>query len=182
MDNPVARPVPGIENGSFPVFSPDGQWLAFITGTEGSIQLKKVPIAGGAVVTLTGAIRRASGSPTSWGEDGNLLLGGTDLQRVSDSGGQPAVIAKTESSRGELAFLRPHFAGGTILATILTPKGLADLRVVAVAVATGEKKLLLEDAGECLFAPTGGKPGVGHLVYARDGSLFAATFNAATLK
>jgi eukaryotic-like serine/threonine-protein kinase len=185
MDDPVAKPVPGTENGSFPVFSPDGQWLAFVAETaRGSIQLKKVPIAGGAALTLTGGIRRASGSPMSWGEDGNLLLGGTDLERVSDSGGQPAVIARTESARGESAFLRPQLLpGGTyILATVLTTKGLADLRVVAVAVATGEKKLLLEAAGECLFAPTGAKPGVGHLVYARDGSLFAATFNAATLQ
>src|SRR4029077_6215408 len=108
----------------------------------------------------------------------------THLERISDSGGQPTVIAKADTARGESAFLAPQLlpGGQYILATVLTTKGLADLRVVAVAVATGEKKLLLEAAGECLFAATGAKPGVAHLVYARDGSLFAATFNAGTLQ
>jgi Tol biopolymer transport system component/predicted Ser/Thr protein kinase len=184
MDDPVAKPVPGTESGRFPIFSPDGQWLAFIAGTAASIQVKKVPIAGGAALTLTGGIHRAAGSPMSWGEDGNLLLGGTDLERISGAGGQPAVIAKSDSARGEIGFLAPQLlpGGRYILATVLTSKGIADLPVVAVAVATGEKKVLLEGAGECLFAPTGARPGVGHLVYARDGTLFAATFNAATLQ
>ena len=182
MDDPVAKPVPGTENARFTAFSPDGQWLAFFTGNAPPFQLKKVPIAGGAALTLASVPGIVT--PMSWGEDGNILLGGVDLDRVSDAGGQLAVIAKPDTAKGELGFISPQLlpGGKYILATVVTTKGLTDPRVVAVAVATGEKKVLLEDAGECRFAPTGTKPGVGHLVYARNGSLFAAAFDAATLQ
>jgi Tol biopolymer transport system component len=183
MDDPVAKPVPGTENGSMPAFSPDGQWLAFLAGTGGQYQLKKVPIAGGAALTLTSGVRAAI--PMSWGEDGNILLGGNaDLERVSEAGGQPVVIAKLDPAKGELLVVSPQLlpGGKYILASMLTSKGFSDLQVVAIAAGTGEKKVLLEAAGETRFAPTGSRPGVGHLVYARSGSMFAATFNAATLK
>jgi len=120
----------------------------------------------------------------SWGDDGNLLLGGTDIERISETGGQPAVIAKLDRAKGEAAFSSPQLlpGGKYILASVVTAKGLSDLQVVAVTVGNGERKVLLEAAGETRFAPTGAKPGVGHLVYTRNGSLFAATFNAATLQ
>jgi serine/threonine protein kinase len=47
MDDPLAKSLPGTEDGRFPVFSPDGQWLAFYTGTA-PVQLKKIPLTGGA--------------------------------------------------------------------------------------------------------------------------------------
>jgi hypothetical protein len=121
-----------------------------------------------------------------WDEDGNILLGGSDLERISEGGGQPAVIAKPNGAKGELGFISPQLlpGGKYILVTIVNNRGLTDftdLPVAAVAVATGEEKVLLEAAGECSFAPTGAKPGLGHLVYARNSSLFAASFNAANL-
>jgi Tol biopolymer transport system component len=182
MDDPVAKPIPGTEDGIFPVFSPDGQWLAFVVGTGTEFQLRKVPIVGGAALTLTGGFRVAT--PMSWGEDGNILLGAPDLERVSEAGGQPSVIAKLDATKGELGFASPQLlpGGKYILANVVTTKGPVDLRVVAVAVATGERRVLLEAAGESWFAPTGAKPSMGHLVYARNGSLFAAAFNAATLQ
>jgi len=182
LDDPVAKPVPGSENGRFPVFSPDGQWLAFVAGSAAPFQLKKVPIAGGATLTLTSGIRVAT--PMSWGEDGNILLAATTIERISDAGGQPAVITKADAAKGELGFTSPQLlpGGKYILASVITAKGISELPVLAVVVATGEKKLLLESAGESRFAPTGPKPGVGHLVYARNGSVFASAFNASTLE
>jgi eukaryotic-like serine/threonine-protein kinase len=182
MEDPTARPVPGTEGGRFPAFSPDGQWLAFFAGNAPPFQLKKVPVGGGAALTLTSGISRLT--PMSWGDEGNILMGGLDIKRISESGGQPVVIAKPDAARGELGFTSPQLlpGGKYILTTIVTTRGLSDLRVAAVAVATGQKRVLLEDAGECLFAATGTRRGVGHLVYARNGSLFAAAFNAATLQ
>jgi Tol biopolymer transport system component len=181
-DDPVAKPVPGTENGRFPAFSPDGQWLAFLAGPVSPHQLKKVPIGGGAALTLISGV--SADVPISWGEDGNILLVVPDLERISEAGGQPAVIAKLDPAKGELFFASPQLlpGGKYILASVVTTKGPSDLQVVAIAVGTGERKVLLEAAGETQFAPTGAKPGVGHLVYARNGSLFAATFNAATLQ
>jgi Tol biopolymer transport system component len=182
MDDPVARPVPGTEHGMFPAFSPDGQSLAFVTGPPAPFQMKKVPIAGGAALTLVDSVQTTV--PMSWGEDGNILLGGPELQRVSDAGGTPVAIAKADAARGEIAFVSPQLlpGGKYILASVLTPKGLSAFRVVAVEIATGKLKVLMEGVGDCWFAQTASAPGVGHLVYALNGSLFAAAFNTATLQ
>ena len=182
MDDPVAKPIPGTERGMFPAFSPDGQSLAFVTGPPAPFQLKKVPVAGGAALTLVDSVQTTV--PMSWGEDGNILLGGPELQRVSEAGGKPVAIAKADAANGEIAFVSPQLlpGGKYILASVLTPKGLSAFRVVAVDVGTGKATVLLDGVGDCWFAQTGSTSGVGHLVYALNGSLFAAAFNAATLQ
>jgi eukaryotic-like serine/threonine-protein kinase len=179
MDDPAAKPIPGTEGGLFPVFSPDGQWLAFFAGTPG--QLKKIPLAGGAAVTL--ASNPGNFAPMTWGEDGNLLLGGSNIRRIPEAGGPPVVIAKLDTGQEDHFFVSPELlpGGKYILASVLNPKDITDLRVLAVEIATGKKKTLLDAAGETRFAPTGPAPGIGHLLYGRNGSLFAATFNATTL-
>jgi eukaryotic-like serine/threonine-protein kinase len=180
MDDPVAKPIPGTEGGKFPVFSPDGQWLAFFTGTGGV--LKKIPLAGGAASTLASGVKALA--PMSWGEYGYLLLGGADIRRIPEAGGPPVVIAKPDKGQEDYFFVSPELlpGGKYILVSVLNPKGLTDLHVVAIKMATGEKKTLLDAAGETRFAPTGSVPGIGHLVYGRNGSLFAAPFNATTLQ
>jgi len=182
LDDPVAKPIPGTERGMFPAFSPDGQSLAFVTAPPAPFQLKKVPVTGGPALTLVDNVQTQV--PMSWGEDGNILLGGPELQRVSDAGGKPVAIAKVDAASGEIAFVSPQLlpGGKYVLASVLTSKGLSAFRVVAVDVATGKSKMLLDGVGDCWFAASGSVAGVGHLVYALNGSLFAAPFNAATLQ
>ena len=182
MDDPVAKPIPGTEGGTFPTFSPDGQWLAFFFGKAPPFQVKKVPITGGAALTLATGL--GTSSPMGWGDDGSILLGGGPILRISDAGGEPVAIAKPEAAKGELAFLQPHYlpGGKYVLASVITSKGLADFTLAAINVQTGERKALLEGVGTGYYAATGTQPGVGHLVYGRNGSIFAATFNVNTLQ
>jgi serine/threonine-protein kinase len=182
IDDPVAKLLPGTEGGLMPTFSPDGQSLAFLVGTAAPYQLKRISIAGGAVLTLAGGIGAAT--PMTWGDDGHLLLGGQELWRVPEAGGKPVVKAKADPANGILLFASPQLlpGGKYILSTVVTPKGMAGLRIVAVDVATGSLKGILEDVGEARFVPTGRTPSGGHLVYTLNGSLFAAAFNADTLQ
>src|SRR6185437_1344457 len=53
LDQLTAMPLSGTAGASIPCFSPDGQWLAFFA----DLKLKKVPVTGGAVVTLADAPR-----------------------------------------------------------------------------------------------------------------------------
>jgi hypothetical protein len=182
MDDPLARPIPGTEGGRFPIFSPDGQWLAFYAGA-GPFQLKKIPLAGGAPLTIASGLPTAT--PMSWGEDGNFLLPGPSISRIPDSGGQPVLIGKADPAKGEIQFVAPRLlpGGSHILTGLLTAKGgINELPVIAVDAKTGERRVLVESGGEARFVPSGSEPGIGHLVYAHNGSLFAAALDAGTLK
>jgi eukaryotic-like serine/threonine-protein kinase len=94
-----AAAIPSTEVPSSPFFSPDGQWLAFWT-TEGGGVLKKVPVSGGAPVTLCHA-----NSPTgaSWERNDRILIGQgpAGIWEVPANGGPPTTLI--EAKNGELA-------------------------------------------------------------------------------
>jgi Tol biopolymer transport system component len=73
------------DNLSRPFFSPDGNWVGYISGG----QLKKIALSGGAPVILTDAA--ASFSLISWGMDNTIVYGtiGKGIVRVSANGGTP---------------------------------------------------------------------------------------------
>ena len=64
-----AKPIPGTEGGLRPFFSPDGQWLAYFTGSQGG-SIKKVAITGGTSITLC---ENASYFGGSWGDDDRIV-------------------------------------------------------------------------------------------------------------
>ena len=61
-----------------PFFSPDGQWIGFVTRTE----LKKVPVRGGSAITLC-AVDRSRGA--SWGADGTIVFAASPRAAFSAS-------------------------------------------------------------------------------------------------
>ena len=88
----VATPIPGTEGAHTPFFSPDGQWLGFVTDSE----LKKMPLSGGAPTVLAPVQPNAAGG--SWGHDGFIYYSpsaatGTTLMRISAGGGAPERIS-----------------------------------------------------------------------------------------
>ena len=86
LDQLTATPLSGTEGASTPCFSPDGQWLAFFA----DLKLKKVPVTGGAVVTLADA---PDPRGAWWAEDGTIVFAPhyrRGLMRVSSVGGAGA--------------------------------------------------------------------------------------------
>jgi eukaryotic-like serine/threonine-protein kinase len=58
-------PLAGTEGAQSPFFSPGGDWIGFFADQR----MKKIPVEGGAAVTLCG-----TGTPgASWGDDGNII-------------------------------------------------------------------------------------------------------------
>ena len=96
-------PVPGGRRGSGPFFSPDGQWLGFLTDGR----LVKVPLAGGAPVTIVDSL---VGYNFDWGADDTIryhtILPTNQnlrvLMAVSARGGRPRVLARPDSASREL--------------------------------------------------------------------------------
>jgi eukaryotic-like serine/threonine-protein kinase len=173
--------IPGTEsffNLTEPVFSPDGQMIAFHTGTDQT--LKRIPVTGGAAVTICSATYPHS---VSWGPAGILFVeiqtsaqqtvGSERIMRVSGNGGTPQLLIafKTDES--------PHapqvLPGGEHLLFSLAVGRAANrwdrARIVVQSLASGERRTVIEGGGDVRYVPTG------HLVYAQGGSLFAVGFD-----
>ena len=102
LDQLTATPLSGTDGASSPFFSPDGQWLAFFA----DLKLKKVPVTGGAVVTLADAPNPRGGW---WAEDGTIVFAPNNrvgLMRVSAVGGQAQPVTTLRRVRSRIAFRR----------------------------------------------------------------------------
>ena len=141
-----------------PTFSPDGAWLAFSEATR----LWKIPVVGGTPVPLTVAsnifgVRWDQDDTILYNESGNIL-------RVSADGGEPELLV---GSTGAGAQLLPD--GTTVLFQAPDDQ---------VAVQSRESKapaILFPGQGPTYLS-------TGHLVYVRDGVLFAVPFDARALE
>ena len=172
----TSSPIAGAETQSGllnPVFSPDGQSIAYWSADDSTI--KRIGIGGGAPVTI-GPAERPFG--LSW--DGDVLLFGQSrdgIQRVSASGGQPATIIKV--AEGEVPDMPQMLPGGdAVLFTVTTGPEFDRWehgRIVAQRLTSADRKVLVEGASAGTYLPSG------HLVYAREGVLFAVPFDARTL-
>lgn len=162
LDRLEATPVRGTESSGgrnsparSPVFSPDGQWIAF--WQEG--QIKKVGITGGAAVVI--APTRTTTSIT-WEDDGTILFTeGGNVLRVPEAGGKPEVIVGDSSGLVQ----SPHRLPGTrsILFTLF-PAGTANAEpeIVVRSLDTGQQQTVLRGGVDADYLPTG------HLVYCGD--------------
>jgi serine/threonine-protein kinase len=171
LDRLEATAIPGTEGALNPFFSPDGEWVGFGAGGK----LKKVSLSGGLPLTLCEAtlVRGAS-----WGPDGTILFspsGNSGLLRVSDKGGEPRLVTKLNSERGEATHRFPDLLPGGKTA-LFTVHGLTgdyeSARIEAVSLETGERRTILEGGAQARYAASG------HILYVRGKSLFAVPFDA----
>ncbi len=174
MDQLEAIPIRGTEGGSRePFFSPDGQWVGFWVGG----QLRKVPISGGAPVTLCEAVPPFG---ASWGQDDTIVFGQgpQGILKVSANGGTPEVLVTMDSAEGAWAHGPQILPGGeAVLFTLVLPGVPWDqAQIVVQSLETGERRVLISGGKDARYAPTG------HLVYAQAGTLLAVPFDLKRLE
>ena len=161
-----------------PLLFPDGQWIGFFQNGV----LKKVSVNGGLPVPLD-TVNVGFIGAADWGADDQIVYanytpaGTHGLYRVRADGGAPTLIAELGGQADDTYWLTPQsLAGGAVLCTVAmtTPTG-SRFQVVVVSVATGERRLLIDDAKHALYL------GDEVLVYWQRESLFATRFDAARL-
>jgi Tol biopolymer transport system component len=177
MDQLEAKPLPGTEGTSLLCFSPDGQWIIYITGERSTVggHLSKIAVAGGPAQVLAD-VSSVRGPPgQDWGEDDSIVFASEGvLYRIPASGGKPETIATPDAAKGETSLTEPQFlpGGHWILCRINSAAAVLNLQ-------TREKKILLEGAGHIHYAS--GAPGssTGYIVYyaPATGSLMAVAFD-----
>ena len=176
-----SRLIPGAEEPSHPVFSPDGKWLAFCDGTNGFLQ--KVSLSGGSPQTLCdyGNIGKGWQFGQSWTPDGDALIFGSDsgLLQVSAEGGNPRTL--TRVGEGEITHSWPQIlpGGKAVLFSVGEPGRIRigqPNSIALLSLESGERRTLIKPGTHARYLPTG------HLLYAWGGKLLAAPFDLDELK
>ncbi len=171
MDQLDAVPI-GDEDAGWPFFSPDGQWIAYFAGGK----LKKVSIQGGPSVTLADA---GQGRGGSWAGNTIVYVPNPEagLWRVSADGGQAEAIKVSGEVRLDQARWPQILSDGdTVLFTSQMTGGTIDFALSALRLSSGEVKQHVVDGSSARYVESG------HLVFLREGTLYAAPFDVKRLE
>jgi serine/threonine-protein kinase len=168
LGQPNATPLAGTEGGSYPFFSPDGEWVAFGAGGK----LKKISIHGGPTTTLCDASGLFGGA---WVENGFIvaaLSGGAGLSRIPENGGSPQPLTKVEN--GEVTHRWPQILPGRKAVLFSASSAAAnweEAHVEVLSLKTGQRKTVVPGGFFGRYLPSG------HLVYLRGGTLYGMAFD-----
>ena len=180
LDSAEARPLPGTENGSFPFWSPDSKFVGFTS--EG--MLKKIDLAGGPAQTLC---RVGPSAPTTggWTRDGYIYFanGREGIFRVSQAGGEPVAITRTNLENGESFHAYPTpLPDGRHMLMLMTAGPVEQNTIFLVSLDGKEKKPVTKSIRSFGYVPPQEGQSVGHLLVMRQDTLMAMPVNPATFE
>jgi serine/threonine protein kinase/Tol biopolymer transport system component len=167
LDRREAAGLPGTEGAELPFFSPDGQWVGFAAGGR----LNKISVDGGAAVSL-GVVPDFAGA--SWSEDGTIIAASIrqGLTRIPSRGGEPTLLM--EPTTDEPLTAGPHILPNS-KAVLFVATGRLDVdktNIEVVSLGDRRRKILMRGAtGPVCYLSSG------HLVYSRNGTVFAIPFD-----
>jgi serine/threonine-protein kinase len=138
LDEVTARPLPGTEDASNPIFSPDGRWVAF----NRSNQLFKVALDGGQPQLL--GIPPGTFNGMTWSATGVIVVSGnTALYVIPEAGGPPRPWG-TPTIEGELYRDAPLVVDefGVVLYSSWSSVSVTGASIAIASLATGEAQVL----------------------------------------
>jgi eukaryotic-like serine/threonine-protein kinase len=184
LDTLEVRPLLGTESPAFPPFfwSPDSRYIVFDAGGR----LKRIGLSGGAAQTVCEITSLAVGG--SWSRDGVIIFGqgGGGLMRVSANGGSASPLTVLNTAGGDIHHVIPLFLPDGRHFIYLRASHNADSYGIYIGSIDAkpeeqDSRLLLETKYGAAFVPSS-DGGPGHLVFLRDGTLFAQPFDANRLE
>jgi Tol biopolymer transport system component len=177
LDTSVAQPLAGSEDATFPFWSPDSRFIAFVAQNK----LKKIDVSGGPPVTICDADIAA---PGAWNRDNVILFtpkGASPLFRVSSGGGTPTPVTTLDVAAGDAQHWYPSFLpdGRHFLYFVVGSKqrGMTDPRAINIGSLDAD-----EPSRELVAGGSNAKYANGHIIYLREGTLVAHAFDAERLE
>jgi serine/threonine-protein kinase len=185
LDRLDSEPIPGTEDstdlpaggqgrgGLSPFFFPGGDWVGF--GTRVPNALKKVRLSGGPVVHVAGL--RSIFRGAAWEPPDHLIVGQHEggLLRLPAAGGQPQSLTLVEDQQRAAPHRYPQVLPddrGILFTIFSSPEG----DQIAVLPAEASDWRRVTEGWDGRYVPTG------HLVFWREGSLWAAPFDLEQLE
>jgi serine/threonine-protein kinase len=194
-----AKPLAGtrFEQGQVraPVFSPDGRWMAFVSSVPAHI--RKVPVTGGAAVSICdgcgplgamswdrdGIVFAQGGEGFPPGFAGERARGGANrIMRVAADGGEPQLLfnvtggmpwdVQTLPDRDTVLFALVSNVFERLDSHVTSPEG----QIVVQSLKSGRRKTIVSNGASPRYLTTG------HILYAREGVLFARRFDLQRLE
>jgi serine/threonine-protein kinase len=170
-----ATAIAGSEGAETPFFSPDGQWVGFITGGN---KLQIASLSGGPLITVTDSVIGEAGA--SWGRDGYIYLDGRDkepLIRVeAKAGAVPERFTALDPALKELDHSWPDVLpnGKGILIAVGVRDAARSIGVVDMV--SRKHRVIVNNAVYARYVPTG------HLLYVTtDRTLMIVPFDQNTM-
>ena len=180
LDQPEAQPIVGTEGGKRPFFSPDGQWLAFFTGTARLGHLRKAPASSGGLNTRGAATTLCDDANLyggTWAPDNSIIFSGpTGLMRVMAAGGTCEPLTKADPKEGDHRWPQILPGGSAVLFTIGIEGAFDSAHVAALDLKTGRHHTVLDGGANAQYVPSG------HLVFVRNSQMFAVPFDVDRLQ
>jgi Tol biopolymer transport system component len=169
-----STPISGTEGARVPYFSPNGEWLAFVS-EDG--KLKKVQLRGGSSVVVADETSLAG----SWADDDTIYYPKTftsGLYAVPAGGGQPRQVTQTGAAPDDRAHIWPSAlpGGNGMVFTVWTGRSFNEARIEALSFKTGKRKVLIEGGTGARYLSNG------YLAYSRNGTLFVVGFDVNRLE
>ena len=171
-----ARLIAGTEEDlDFPIFSPDGQSVAYFTHRDGS-QLKRIAISGGASAVIADVPPEVIAYPygASWGPDGTIFFAQPNgIMRVPSAGGTPELVIAAEKGK-TLYGPRALPGGDSVIFSVSADTGAGrwdDAQIVVQSLSSGKRTVVLQGGSDAQYLSTG------HLVYALGDSLLGVRFD-----
>ena len=164
LDKLEAREVPGTEGATAPFWSPDSQWIGYLSENK----VRKVAVAGGEssiLSSLPDSVSRGLGA--SWGADGGIVFstGSSPLYEIPSRGGDAREILAPDEKLGDDHFHEPSWLpqGRGILFTVHRRDTGTDTLAL---VAGGVRKVLLRLQGQEIWHPA--YSATGHILFRRQ--------------
>ncbi len=172
-------PIAGTEGGVWPFFSPDGASIGYVDTQAGT--LRTIPVSGGqSRVVLDDASSAGFPAETAqWPATDTIVFTDRDrIWRVPARGGAPELLKAVQEDRNEYQYVQPWLlpGGDALLYTVKRAnRDWVTADVVAYRLGEEDHRVLFSNASDVRYLSSG------YLLFARDGALWAAPFDARTL-
>ena len=177
IDSLTAQVVPGTDDASYPIWSPDSASLAFFVPGK----LKKMAMTGGPSQTICDAPEGRGGS---WNSDGVIIFSpglGSPIERVSAAGGVPTAVTKLATPTELQRY--PVFLPDNKHFLYVVNIGKPETNGINIGSLDGAPPVrILADDSSAFYTPLAGSNGNGLLLFRRESSLMGVPFDPQRLR